>query len=372
MPALDDMAQKRLEALEKDALRRAPTITAPLDGKYVMRRGNKLLSFSSNDYFGLAHHPDVIKAAQDAAAQYGAGAGASRLVTGENPLYRELESEISHIKGTQAACIFSSGYLATLGTITALAGKDDLIIADKLAHACMIDAAQLSGAKLLRFAHNDMAHLQQLLEAHRGSYQHCLILTETVFSMDGDIAPMAEIIALARQHNAWTLSDDAHGLGLVKLPATDIQLGTLSKAAGSLGGYVCASHAVINLLKSTARSLIYTTALPPAILAASLAALRIIGSQSERAQTIHGNAQLLTQELGLPAVQGAIVPLIIGEAEKAIEASGRLEDAGYLVSAIRPPTVPKGTARLRFTLSALHTEAEIRALAQEIRKYEWC
>jgi len=248
MPALDDMAESRLEALDKQGLWRMPITTSPLEGMWVERGGRKLLSFSSNDYLGLSRQPDVLAAAQIALHLYGAGAGASRYVTGENPLYAELEQQLCGMKQTEATCVFSSGYMATLGGVCALMGKGDLILADKLCHACMVDAAQLSGAKFIRFAHNDMQHLEQLLTKHREQYQHCLILSETVFSMDGDCAPLEAISELAKAHDAWVLSDDAHGLGVVESYPVDIQIGTLSKAAGSLGGYVCASRAVIDLI----------------------------------------------------------------------------------------------------------------------------
>ena len=258
-----------------------------------------------------------------------------------------------------------------MGAIAALMGKGDLILADKLIHACMIDGAQLSGAQMKRFAHNDMAHLETLLKAHRKDYGDCLILTETVFSMDGDVAPIEQMMALARRYDAWVMSDDAHGLGIVPSVPVDIQMGTLSKAAGVYGGYICGSRALIDYMVNQARSLIFTTALPPALLAASFVALQIMRSQPRLGAQALANARLFTACLGMDEARSHIVPIIIGDAARTIEASHILRDAGYWVSAIRPPTVPAGTSRLRFTFSALHQSHEIESLAECIRHHGW-
>ena len=212
MPALDDSLRQKISLLESKHQRRVLEPTESLGGAAVRRKGRELISFSGNDYLGLSQHPAVIAAGQKALGEYGAGAGASRLVTGNHPYYEELESALSSYKKTESACIFGSGYLANIGTITALVGKGDLIVADKLVHACMIDAARLSGATLIRFAHNNTAHCRMLLEANRHEHHNCLLLTETVFSMDGDRAPLAELSALAKEFDGWLMADDAHGL----------------------------------------------------------------------------------------------------------------------------------------------------------------
>lgn len=369
MPALDAFLKEKLATLEAKAQKRTLKGTVRR-GVEAERAGQVLVSFSCNDYLGLTRHPEVIRAAQNALQQYGAGAGASRLITGNNPLYDELESVLADYKKTEAACVFGSGYLANIGVIPALVAEGDLVIADKLSHACMLDGAKLSGAKLMRFAHNDLAHCRTLLESHRGEYKKCLILTETVFSMDGDVAPVAELSQVTKEYDSWLLTDDAHGFGLTKPEKMEshlIQIGTLSKAAGSYGGYVCGSNLLIDTIKTTARSLIYSTALPPAILASSLAALRITQREPERTAKPLEHARYFTSLMGLPEAQSAIVPVLLGGAEKALQLSKELEEEGFLVAAIRPPTVPENTARLRVAFSALHTKEQIEKLASLLR-----
>lgn len=337
----------------------------------VERDGKRLISFACNDYLGLSTHPEVIAAAQAAAARYGAGAGASRLITGSHPPYAALEGALAEWKGTEAALVFGSGYLANLGVITALMEEGDLILADKLAHACMIDGARLSGAKLLRFAHNDPNHAESLLQKHRGAHRRCLILTEGVFSMDGDLAPLADLSALAARYDGWLMTDDAHALGVLNggrgsgagVPV-DLRMGTLSKALGGYGGYVCASRAVIDCLTTTARPQIFTTGLPPTVAAAALQALMIVKREPERPAAVLTRARQFTDALGLPPAESAIVPLMMGDADAALAAATRFEAEGMLVPAIRPPTVPPGTARLRFSFSAAHTPSQVAAAAQ--------
>ena len=367
MPALDVVLKQKIEHLASKQLKREVKSTFREAGVLVQRGGEKLVSFSCNDYLGLSHHPELIKAAQEATAKYGAGAAASRLVTGNYPLYDELENILADYKGVEAACVFGSGYLANLGTIPALVGAGDLIIADKLSHACMLDAARLSGATLMRFAHNNIEHLKMLLTANRTEHQNCLIFTETVFSMDGDIAPIDAIYQLAKEYDAWLMTDDAHGLGLITPKKVHIQMGTLSKAAGSYGGYVCGSKIVVDYIKTSARSLIYSTGLPPASVAASIAALKLIKSDKSLAKKALDNARYFTSLLGLPAAQSAIVPVIVKENEKALQLSARLEAQGFLVSAIRPPTVPENTSRLRFTFSASHDKSQIEAVVNILK-----
>jgi 8-amino-7-oxononanoate synthase len=337
-----------------------------------VRRGDReYVSFSCNDYLGLAHHPALIAAAREAIEHYGAGAGASRLVTGSHPLYAELESLLAEIKATERALVFGSGYLANVGTIPALVGKGDLILADRLCHACAWDGARLSGATLHRFDHNDVGHCRRLLEANRGASERCLILTETVFSMDGDRGPMEELGELARAFDAWLMTDDAHGLGVVPSRPADVQMGTLSKAVGSVGGYVCGSKDLIAWLENRARSLMFSTGLPPASVAAAAAALRIIRQDADlRARPLE-NARRFSAALGRPPAESPIVPVVLGEPERALAASAMLESHGLLVVAIRPPSVPAGTARLRFAFSAPHEPEPIERAAALLKEHHY-
>lgn len=363
MPALDDILQQKLQLLAAKQQQRVLVETESVEGVRARRGSREFISFSGNDYLGLSQHPKVIKAAAAALEKYGAGAGASRLITGNHPLYNELETALAAYKNTESALVFGSGYLANLGAIPALVGKNDLILADRLSHACMLDAAKLSDATLMRFAHNNIEHCRMLLEANRHEFQHCLIITETVFSMDGDRAPLKVLAALAKEFNAWLLTDDAHGLGIVKSASADIEMGTLSKAAGSYGGYVCGSQTLIDYLKTAARSVIYSTALPPATIAASIAAIKIMQEENLGEKALE-NARYFTNLMGLEKAESAIVPVIVKETDKALALSAKLEQQGFLVAAIRPPTVPENTARLRFTFSAMHEKKDIERVAK--------
>jgi 8-amino-7-oxononanoate synthase len=368
--SLDAFAEQKLAQLDRQSLRRTLTETERTDGLWALRDGRRLMSFSCNDYLGLSHHPLVKAAAIAAIERYGAGAGASRLVTGNHPLFAQLEERLARLKGTEAACVFGSGYLANTGIIPALIGSADIVFIDALSHACIGAGAKLSGGRVEIFRHNDLAHLQELLAARRSDYRHALIATDAVFSMDGDLAPLADMAALAERHDCWLLSDDAHGVGVLdqtRNAGVPLQMGTLSKAIGGYGGYLCASSAVIDLIETRARSLIYSTGLPAAAAAAAIAALDIIESDPALAALPLANARRFTRRLGLPEAASPIVPIVIGEADAALLASRLLADEGFLVVAIRPPTVPPGTARLRLAFSALHPEADIYRLADIIR-----
>jgi len=381
MRSLDDFACGKLEALERARLRRSPVVTAR-DGIFVERGGRRLLSFSCNDYLNLSGHPAVIKAAITAAERYGVGAGASRLVTGNHPLYDELEDALARLKGTEAACVFGSGYLANIGIIPALMGDGDLIVLDELSHACIYAGAKLSGASVHRYRHCDVGHAEALLAEHRTAHARALIATDGVFSMDGDIAPLNALSQLGNRYDVWLLADDAHGLGVVgggrgstfvngsaRSPIdVPLQAGTLSKAVGAYGGYLCASQAVIDLMRTRARTFIYSTGLPPAIVAAAIAALDLIERDPAYAGEPLRKARLFTRALNLPEAQSAIVPVIVGDAGAALAASDILRDNGFLVIAIRPPTVPTGTARLRFAFTALHEDGDIARLAEIVRQ----
>ncbi|WP_375456613.1 aminotransferase class I/II-fold pyridoxal phosphate-dependent enzyme [uncultured Methylobacterium sp.] len=367
MSSLEAFARDKLSGLEAVALRRrlVPTVRAP--DAMAERGGRRLVSFSCNDYLGLSHDPRVVAAAQGAVTAYGAGAGGSRLVTGNHPLLSALEARLAAHKGTEAALVFGSGYLANLGITPALVGAGDLVLVDALAHACMWGGARVSQATVLPFRHNDAGDLARLLGSHRGAHRRAMILTERVFSMDGDRAPLRDILELAAAHDAWTLVDDAHGLGVVEGgPQAPLEMGTLSKALGSYGGYLCASRAVIDLLTSRARSFVYTTGLPPASAAAALEALAIVEAEPERGARPLALARRFTARLGLPEAESAVVPVMVGDAQGALALSAALEADGFLVVAIRPPTVPAGTARLRVAFSAAHDAAQVDALADRI------
>jgi 8-amino-7-oxononanoate synthase len=376
MQSLDDFAGDKLAALDKGRLRRTPALTARA-GIWAERDGRRLLSFSCNDYLNLSQHPRVIEAAVEAAKRYGVGAGASRLVTGNHPLYAALESRLARIKGTDAAVVFGSGYLANTGIMPALAGPGDLILIDEFSHSCMYAGAKLSGAAVEPYRHAGADHVEALLNAHRAGKKRVLIATDGVFSMDGDLAPLAELSQLAQRFDAWLLADDAHGLGVVgggrgsrfangptEVP---LQMGTLSKAVGGYGGYLCASRAVIDLMQTRARTFIYSTGLPPPVVAAATAALDIIAGEPAYAAEPLRKAKEFARALNLPQPQSAIVPIVIGESDAALAASALLRDEGFLVVAIRPPTVPPGTARLRFAFTAQHPDADIARLAEAVR-----
>jgi 8-amino-7-oxononanoate synthase len=376
MRSLDEFADGKLAALERAKLRRTLSVTAR-DGIYAERGGRRFLSFSCNDYLNLSGHPAIIKAAVEAAERHGVGAGASRLVTGNHPLYDALEGRLAKLKGTDAACVFGSGYLANTGIIPALVGGGDLLLVDELSHACINGGATLSGAAVHRYRHNDVMDAKALLDAHRAGHPHALIATDGVFSMDGDLAPLSELSALAQQYDAWLLADDAHGLGVVgggrgsafANGPTDVplQMGTLSKAVGAYGGYLCASQSVIDLMRTRARSFIYSTGLPPPVVAAAIAALDLIATEPDYVARPLQKARLFARALNLPEAQSAIVPVIIGDTDATLAASHMLEDEGFLVVPIRPPTVPAGTARLRFAFTAQHPDAEIERLAGIVR-----
>lgn len=378
MLSLDQFAREKLTERAGQNLRRSIVETVPGDGVHVIRNGRTLLSFCSNDYLNLSQHPVVKQAAAHAAETYGAGAGASRLVTGSHPLYAQLEQRLARLKGAEAACVFGSGYLANSGIIPALAGRGDLIVIDELAHASMNAGARLSGADVQVFRHNDVAHAQSLLDSERATHRHALIVTEGVFSMDGDLAPLLALSQLAEQYDAWLMSDDAHGIGVVgqgrgsafasSPPAIiPLQMGTLSKAIGSYGGYLCASREVIELMHNRARTLIYSTGLPAAVIASAIAALDIIEANPDYAALPLKKARDFTRAANLSFAESPIVPIKVGAADAALKAAQMLEDEGFLVVAIRPPTVPDGTARLRITFNAAQPDEDIARLADIVR-----
>ncbi len=379
--SLDRFAKLKLERLMTHGLRRSLIETHRTDSVNLRRNGRDLMSFCCNDYLGLTHHPKVKDAAAAAIADHGAGAGASRLITGNHPLYAVLEHKLAILKGTEAACVFGSGYMANVGILPALAGADDLIVADELGHASMHMGARAARAKFLTFRHNDPGDLANTLARERASAGTCLVVTEGVFSMDGDRAPLDVLAEVSADHDAWLMMDDAHGFGVLgggrgsafefdPLPDIPLQMGTLSKAAGVYGAFLCASAPVIELMKNRARSLVYTTGLPPSVVAASIVAVDIISTDPDRVARPLALARAFCNAVGLDAPESHVVPIIVGAETAALEASVALEDAGFLVTPIRPPTVPAGTSRLRFTFTAEHSEEQVAALAAAVNELE--
>lgn len=343
--------------------------------------GKPLLTFCSNDYLGLANHPAVVRAFQQAANDYGVGSGAAHLVNGHSRPHQQLEEALAAFTGRERALLFSTGYMANLGVVNALLnGRNDQVYADRLNHASLIDAALLSGAKWVRYPHNDTTNLSNRLLAQAGETSTRLILTDGVFSMDGDVAPLPQLAALAREHDAWLMVDDAHGIGVLGktgaglVEATGLSqddvpilMGTLGKALGTAGAFVAGSHDLIEYLMQTARTWIYTTAQPPAVAAATLVSLQLVQTESWRRDHLHTLIQQFRNgaaQLGLPLMPSttAIQPVMVGSSEQALIISRKLEAQGMLVTAIRPPTVPSNTARLRVTLSAAHTAEEVERL----------
>ncbi|PCI60169.1 MAG: 8-amino-7-oxononanoate synthase [Kordiimonadales bacterium] len=373
---LDLFAQTKLSALEaKNRRRKLATVSRASHMEMTDSSQKTLINFSDNDYLGLAFHPDVIEASRSATQKYGAGAGASRLVTGHYPLCDTLETKIAKIKGTEAALVFGSGYLANTGIISTLMGAGDLILADELVHNSIRTGIALSKADSQYFRHSDVAHVEAILQDARKRYTNVLIIVDGVYSMDGDIAPLLELGELAAQHSAWLMNDDAHALGTIgggrgsahacgAEHLVHLQMGTLSKGVGSYGGYLAASEAVIDLMITRARTFIYTTGLPPGVTAASLKALEIIETDTELVARPVMLAKKFAAAVGLAEPFSPIVPMIIGDEREALEASEKLAKRGFRVVAIRPPTVAEGTSRLRFNFSAAHRDTDVDGLIE--------
>jgi 8-amino-7-oxononanoate synthase len=388
---MEDLFAKDLEALRERALDRHLREITGAQGPEVEIDGRRLINFSSNDYLGLANDPRLREAATAAIDKFGVGAGASRLISGNLSPHLRLERALAKWKGTQAALCFSSGYAAALGTIPALVGKSDVVVLDKLCHASLIDGAKLSGAVLRVFPHNHVSKLESHLEWAQREHpsNRVLIITESVFSMDGDRAPLRELVELKKRFGALLMIDEAHAIGVIGpngrgLAAeenvseeVDVQMGTLSKALGTSGGYICGSRTVIDWLINRARSFIYSTAPPPAVAAAALTAVDFLASpEGEQRRLLLWKGIRLMQQLlpcaeskgGDVAASSAIFPLIVGDEKAALDLATALQSEGFLVPAIRYPTVAKGAARLRITVTAVHQEAQIRALCEAISK----
>ncbi len=389
MNDFDEELDRRLDAIRQQGLyrelRRVDTPQSPR----VEIRGKEFLNFSSNDYLGLANHPALIEAALRAVERFGAGAGASRLICGSLAPHHDLEEALAAFKGSEAALTFATGYGAAIGTIPALVGKADIVILDKLVHASLVDAARLSGAKLRVFAHNDLNDLEAILRwadqrganAPAGRRPRTLIVTETVFSMDGDFAPLPEFVQLKEKFGAWLMVDEAHatgifgarGRGLVEhrglAGRVEIQMGTLGKAVGAAGGYICGTRALINYLVNRARSFIFSTAPVPAGVAAAKAGIGLIQSEEGAARRYQLWARVEQFKSGLasdgsllPAAASAIIPLIIGDEIAALKLAAALSEQYLYVPAIRYPPVARGQARLRVTMTAAHAADEVARL----------
>src|SRR3989338_7747841 len=347
-----EFIDQELEALKKAGLYR--------ELKVIDR--SKIIIFCSNDYLGLANHPKVIKKATGALKKFGAGAGASRLISGNTIIHEELEKKLARFKKREAAIVFPTGYMANLGTISALTNEKDTIIIDRLNHASIIDACRLTKAKFQVYPHKDMATLEKILKRSE-IYKKRLIITDSIFSMDGDIAPLPQIVKLAKRYNAITMIDEAHATGVLGQNGRgaeehfgiegqiDIVMGTLSKAIGSLGGFVAGSQRLIDYLRNKARNFIYTTALSPASCAAAIAALEIIEAEPKIRQRLWTNVKSLGFKSETP-----IIPIMIGDTKKTMAISQKLLARGFFISGIRPPTVPRDQSRLRLTITANHSQ----------------
>jgi len=349
---------------------------------HMQINGKSMLTFCSNDYLGLANHPEVLKAFKQAADKYGVGSGSAHLINGHSIEHQKLEEELAEFTGRDRALLFSTGYMANLGVVNALMERGDMIFADRLNHASLIDAGLLSKAKMKRYAHNDVDALQKFY--NKNNIENSMILSDGVFSMDGDIAPVQQLSEIAKQQKAWLMIDDAHGFGtlgttgagLLEQENVDqhdapILMATLGKAIGTAGAFIAGSHELIEYLIQTARTYTYTTAMPPAIAAATRASLKIVQNESERREKLNQHIQQFkkgARELGIELMPSdtAIQPIMVGSTEKAIKISKQLQKDGILVTAIRPPTVPEGTARLRVTFSAEHTAEDIAILLRAL------
>lgn len=377
--------QAELDQRKQQGLLRRRRVLESAQSSHIQVDGREVLSFCSNDYLGLAQHPRLIAALQQGAASAGVGSGASHLITGHHHYHQQLEQALAAFVGLPAALLFSTGYMANFGVITALMGRNDAIFADKLNHASLNDAAVLSRARLYRYAHNDVAALKKLLQASQAPRK--LVAVDAVFSMDGDLAPVPQLLALCEQYNAWLLLDDAHGFGVLGAQGRGvlhhfnvnsnriIYMATLGKAAGVAGAFVAADAVLIDYLLQQARTYIYTTASPPALAASLLEALKIIEQEDERRAYLQALIATLKSGLKLQRWQlldsaTAIQPLMVGDNHSATQLSEYLLQQGILVPAIRPPTVPKGSARLRITLSAAHSVDDVQRLIAALNRAE--
>jgi 8-amino-7-oxononanoate synthase len=372
-----------LDDIARQGLYRSRRVIASPQGADLEVDGRHVVNFCSNDYLGLANHPDVVGAFKAGADRYGVGSGSAHLVCGHSAAHHALEEELAAFTGRDRALLFSTGYMANVGVISALLGRSDAVFEDRLNHASLLDGGLMSGARFKRYAHADVADLETKLENAAGNK---LIVTDGVFSMDGDFAPMDELAVAAKNHNAWLMVDDAHGLGVIgehgggiieysglSQDEVPVLMGTLGKGFGTFGAFVAGSEALIETLIQKARTYIYTTAMPAAVAEATRASLKIAIAENWRRDKVKNLSErfsLGARQLGLQVMpsSSAIQPILIGDSHSAVDISNALLEAGFLVSAIRPPTVAQGSARLRVTFSALHQEQHVDRLLDALAK----
>jgi glycine C-acetyltransferase len=378
------MFEQELTQLKKQHLLRHLTTIESCEGPRIVVNGKSMLLMCSNDYLGLAGHPALRTAADKAMEQYGFGSGASRLISGTSAIHQELEQKLARIKNTEAALVFNSGYAANTGIIPAVTGTGDVILSDSLNHASIIDGCRLSKAEVLVYRHRDLDHVEQHLKRSMKARRR-LIITDGIFSMDGDIAPLPGLVVLAEKYDAVVMLDDAHATGVLGKTGkgtadhfglsgrVHIQMGTLGKALGSFGAFVAGSRDLIDLLVNQARSFLYSTALPPAVCAASLAAIDIVGKHPDLITKLWRNRERLVSGLQSRGIstgnsESPIVPLIIGDTARAVSAANKLIEDGIYVTAIRPPTVQEGSARIRTTVMASHSDEDIDTVLDRVSR----
>jgi 8-amino-7-oxononanoate synthase len=370
-----------LEQSEKDGVARRLAVIAPMRGGRLSAGGKEYVNFSSNDYLALASHPELARAASGALSPV-LGSSASRLMTGTTCLHEALEEKIARFKHKPAALVFNTGYQANIGIISALCGRGDCVFSDRLNHASIVDGIRLSGARSFRFRHNDAGHLEELLRRERRKFRGALIITETVYSMDGDIAPLADMARLKKDHDCTFMVDEAHATGVMGengsgvVEATglagevDIIMGTFSKALGGFGAYAAVSENLKKFLINTCRSFIYSTALPPSVIAADSVAIDLVKKEPHRRRELLSNAEYLKERLKEEGfhVKGAsqIIPVILGGNRETVNVSEALREKGYWVTPVRPPTVPEGEARLRLSLSYAHSREVLERFIEDI------
>lgn len=369
----------QLEAKEKEQNKRSIKVYEPIDAVRVKRNNREFIMMASNNYLGLTHDLRVQQAAKNAVEQYGTGSGGARLTSGTFPLFNELELGIADFKHTEQALVFNTGYMANVGTVTALMNKNSIIISDELNHASIIDGCRLSGARIERYNHKDIEHAEHILKNYKSS--HKMIITDGVFSMDGDIAPLDKLYELGKEYNALLMVDDAHSTGVLGngrgtahhfgLTDVDVQLGTLSKALGSVGGYVAGRKELIEYLVNYSRSFIFSTALSPADIGAALEALNIVKNEPLVVKQLNENTAYMANKLQSMGIEcddeTPIFPIIVGDNERALSLAHELEARGIIITAIRPPTVPVGESRLRMTVTAAHSQEQLDYVANTLR-----
>ena len=382
--SITDFVNYELRVQNKTGLLRSLFPLEGLQRGVIKANGKTLVDFSSNDYLGLAGHPTLIEGAKKAMEKWGAGARASRLMSGDLEIHHRLESAIAALKGKEASLIFGSGYLANAGIIPALCGRDDVIYSDRLNHASIVDGVLLSRARFYRFRHNDLNHLEDLLKNHRSRYRKALIVVESVYSMDGDQAPVSGLLELRGRYGAMLMIDEAHATGVfgtkgegiisqTGADAVDVILGTFGKALGGYGAFVAVSNRMKQFFLNRARTFIFSTALPPAVIGANLAAVKLLEEEPERRSRVCELAselrQALKEDLGLNTPsESQIVPVMVGDSQSALSLAESLRDAGFFVKAIRPPTVPEGTARIRLSVTANHGAGDLHRLLEALSR----